>query len=105
MTLILSHVPSLRTKNLKITKNLSKKSQDKRDENIVDDKIIDLSDRNKILKNIKSLPNITDKLIYGLNTLIAPRRLENRFVVITDEIDPYMLMDTNNYSVIRGKWI
>ena len=53
--------------------NLSKQNQDKRDENIIDDpnKIIDLSDRNQIIKNIELLPNITDKLIYSLNTLIA----------------------------------
>jgi hypothetical protein len=106
---IVSHIPSLRSEYLKITtlaKTLSKQSQDKRDDNIADDpnKIIDLSNRQKLLDNINSLPNITDKLIYALNTLIPPRRLEYRFVVITDEIDPNMLRDTNNYLVIRGKW-
>jgi hypothetical protein len=106
---VVSHIPSLRSDYLKITtlaKTLSKQSQDKRDENIADDpnKIIDLSNRQALLDNIKSLPNITDKLIYALNTLIPPRRLEYRFVVITDEIDPDMLKDTNNYLVIRGKW-
>ena len=106
---VVSHIPSLRSDYLKITtlaKTLSKQSQDKRDENIADDpnKIIDLSNRQALLDNIKSLPNITDKLIYALNTLIPPRRLEYRFVVITDETDPDMLKDTNNYLVIRGKW-
>jgi hypothetical protein len=106
---VVSHIPSLRSDYLKITtlaKTLSKQSQDKRDENIADDpnKIIDLSNRQALLDNIKSLPNMTDKLIYALNTLIPPRRLEYRFVVITDETDPDMLKDTNNYLVIRGKW-
>ena len=109
LTVVLSHIPSLRSDYLKtttLTKNLSKQSQDKRDENIADDpdKIIDVSNRDQLLENIKSLPNITDKLIYALNTLIPPRRLEYRFVIITDEIDPNMLKDTNNYLVIRGKW-
>ena len=47
-----------------MAKTLSNQSEDKQDENIVDDpnKIIDLSDRNQILKNIELLPNITNKL-------------------------------------------
>ena len=106
---VLSHIPSLRSDYLKITtlaKNLTKDIQSKRDENTTDDpdKIIDVSDRQALLDNIEKLPNITDKLIYGLNVLIPPRRLEYRFVVITDEIDPDMLKDTNNYLVISGSW-
>ena len=108
LTVILSHIPALRSEYLKVTtlaKILSKQNQDKRDENLDDpNKIINLSDRNQIFKFFESLPNITDKLKYGLNTLIAPRRLEYRFVVITDEKDPDMLKDTNNHLVIRGKW-
>ena len=108
-TVVLSHIPSLRNDYLRITtltKNLSKQSQDKRDDNTTDDidKIIDLSDRQALLDNIDKLPNITDKLIYALNVLIPPRRLEYRFVVLTDETDAQMLQDTNNYLIIRGKW-
>lgn len=87
LAVVVSHIPSLRSDYLKITtlaKNLSKQSQDKRDDNIADDpnKIIDLSNRDQLLENIKSLPNLTDKLIHALNTLISPHRLEYRFVII-----------------------
>ena len=45
-------------------------------------------------------------LIYPIETkILNNNKTDNRFVIITDEIDPDMLMDTNNYSVIRGKWI
>ena len=57
-----------------------------------------------ILDSIKKLPNITDKSIYALNTLMPPRRLEYRFVVLTDETNPQMLQDTYNYLIIRSKW-
>ena len=52
-----------------LAKNLSKQSQDERDENIIDNpnKIIDLSDWNQKLKNIELLLNMTDRLIYGIN--------------------------------------
>ena len=108
-TVVLSHIPSLRNDYLRITtltKNLSKQSQDKRDDNTTEDinKIIDLSDRQALLDNIDKLPNITDKLIYALNVLIPPRRLEYRFVVLTDETNAQMLQDTNNYLIIKGKW-
>ena len=106
---VLSHIPSLRSDYLKITtlaKNLTKDIQSKRDENTTDDpnKIIDVSNRQALLDNIEKLPNIKDKLIYALNVLIPPRRLEYRFVVITDETNPEMLQDTNNYLIIRGNW-
>ena len=107
LAVVVSLIQSLRSDHLKITtlaKNSSKQSQDKWDENIDPNKIIDLSNRQALLDNIKSLPNITDKLIYGLNTLIPPRRLEYRFVIITDETNPDMLKDANNCLVIRGKW-
>ena len=107
-TVVLSHIPTFRNDYLRITtltKNLSKQSQNKRDENVTDiDKIIDLSNRQALLDNIDKLPNITDKLIYALNVLIPPGRLEYRFVVLTDETDAKMLQDTNNYLIIKGKW-
>ena len=108
-TVVLSHIPSLRSDYLRITtlaKNQTKEGQAKRDENITDepDKIIDLSDRQALLDNVEKLTNITHKLIYALNVLIPARRLEYRFVVLTDETDAKMLQDTNNYLIIRGKW-
>ena len=108
-TVLLSHLPSLRSDYLRITtltKELTKENQAKRDDNIADDpdKIIDLSDRKQLLENIEKLPNISDKLIYAVNVLIPPRRLEYRFVVLTDETNKDMLKDTNNYLIIRGAW-
>lgn len=108
-TVVLSHISSLRSDYLRIStlaKDQTKQSQAKRDENTTEDpdKIIDLSNRQVLLKNIDKLPNITDKLIYAVNVLIPPRRLEHRFVVITDENNAKMLQDTNNYLIIRGKW-
>jgi len=108
-TVILGHIPSLRTDYLKIstlTKELTKQSQAKRDDNTTEDpeKIIDLSDRQVLLDNVKKLKNVGDKLIYAVNVLIPPRRLEYRFVVLTDEIDKEMLKDTNNYLIMRGRW-
>jgi len=108
-TVLLGHIPSLRSDYLRISslsKDLTKQSQAKRDDNTTEDpdKIIDLSDRQALLENIKKLTNISDKLIYAVNVLIPPRRLEYRFVVLTDETDKEMLKDTNNYLVIRGRW-
>ena len=47
-----------------LSKDLTKQSQAKRDDNTTEnpDKIIDLSDRQALLDNIKKLTNISDKL-------------------------------------------
>ena len=108
-TVVLSHIPSLRSDYLRITtlaKDQTKQGQAKRDENTTEDpdKIIDLSDRQTLLNNIEKLPNITDKLIYAVNVLIPPRRLEYRFFILTDETNTNMLKDTNNYLIIKGAW-
>ena len=60
-------------------------------------KIIDLSDRQTRLDYINKLPTITDKLIYARHTLKPSSRLEYRFMVFTDETNPDMLQDTNNF--------
>jgi hypothetical protein len=111
LTAIISHFPILRGSYLKITK-LSKQinqiTEDKRDENITTnpEKIIDLSDKKALLDNIDKLGNINDKLIYAINVLIPPRRLENRFIRITDETDTDKLKTTDNYLIVNGngKW-
>ena len=108
-TVLLGHIPKLRSDYLRasaLTKDLTKQGQAKRDENTTEDpdKIIDLSDRQTLLDNIEKLKNVTDKLIYAVNVLIPPRRLEYRFVVLTDETNAKMLQDTNNYLIISGKW-
>ena len=74
-TVVLSHIPSLRIDDLKITtlaKDRTKQGQAIRDLNETDetDKIIGLSNRQTTLDKIKKLPIITDKLIYALNTFI-----------------------------------
>ena len=70
------------------------------------EKIIDLSNRKVLLENIDKLKNMTDKLIYASNVLIPPRRLENRFIRITDETDTDKLKDADNYLIVKGsmKW-
>ena len=60
-------------------------------------KIIDLSDRQTRLDYINKLPTITDKLIYARHALKPSSRLEYRFMVFTDETNPDMLQDTNNF--------
>lgn len=109
LTAIISHFPILRDSYLKITK-LSKQinqiTEDKRDENITTnpEKIINLSNRQELLDNIDKLDNINDKLIYAINVLIPPRRLENRLIRITDETDTEKLKTTDNYLIVNGKW-
>lgn len=109
LSAIISHFPSLRDIYLKITK-LSKQIkeiiEDKRDENITTqpEKIIDLSNRKVLLDNIDKLTNINDKLIYAINVLIPPRRLENRLIRITDETNTDNLMNTNNYLIVKDRW-
>jgi hypothetical protein len=80
--------------------------ESKRDENINSnpDKIIDLSNRKVLLENIDKLSNINDKLIYAINVLIPPRRLENRLIRITDETNTDKLRDTDNYLIVKGQW-
>ena len=65
-----------------LTKDLTQQGQAKRDENTTEDpdKIIDFSDRQALLDNVEKLKNVTDKLIYAVNVLIPPRRLEYRFI-------------------------
>lgn len=113
LSAIISHFPTLRDTYLKITK-LSKQmnqiTEDKRDENVntQPEKIIDLSNRKVLLDNIGKLDDINDKLIYAINVLIPPRRLENRLIKITDETNTDNLKDTNNYLIVKGnkdtKW-
>ena len=108
-TVVLSHIPSLRSDYLGIStlaKDQTKQGQAERDENATEDpdKIIDFSDRQAFLDNIEKLPNITDKTFYAVNVLKPPHRLEYRFVILTDETNAKMLQDTNNYLIIKGKW-
>ena len=81
--------------------------QNKRDENKLEehekDKIIDL-DKNLILKNLNSLSNDKDKLIYAIYTLQPARRLEWCHTVLTTETDETKLeSDGLNYLSLSSK--
>ena len=87
--------------------NVNQAVQDLRDENKLEDhekdKIIDL-DRNIILKNINSLSNIRDRLIFAVYTLQPARRLDWRDVVLTTETDKKELEDPKlNFLCITPK--
>ena len=88
MTVITSHLPSLKDNYQTLTKlniNVNKAVQDLRDENRLEengkDEIIDL-DRNLILMNLNLLTDIKDKLIFAVYTLQPARRLDWRYVVL-----------------------
>ena len=80
LTVELSHLPTLNNQYqiiTKVAKNINDIVQTKRESNILpksdEIKIIDLN-KNIILSNLKKLPNIEDRLIYGLYTLFPSRR-------------------------------
>ena len=110
LTVITSHLPSLKDNYQTLTKlniNVNKAVQDLRDENRLEDydkdKIIDL-DRNIIIKNINSLPNIKDRLLFAVYTLQPARRLDWRHVVLTTETDKKELEDDDfNFLSITPK--
>ena len=110
LTVITSHLPSLKDNYQTLTKlniNVNKAVQDLRDENKLEDyekeKIIDL-DKSVILKNLNSISNIKDKLIYAVYTLQPARRLDWRDVIITTETDEKELDDEkHNYLSITPK--
>jgi hypothetical protein len=110
LTVITSHLPSLKANYQTLTKlniNVNKAVQDLRDENKLEDyekdKIIDL-DRNVILKNLNLLSNIKDKLIFAIYTLHPARRLDWRHVVLTTETDKKELEDDDlNFLSITPK--
>ena len=110
LTVITSHLPSLKDNYQILSKlniNINKAVQDLRDENKLEDyekeKIIDL-DKSVILKNLNSLSNIKDKLIYAVYTLQPARRLDWRDVVLTTETDEKMLDNEKfNYLSITPK--
>lgn len=110
LAVITSHLPSLKDNYQTLTRlniNVNQAVQDLRDENKLEayekDKIIDL-DRNVILKNINSLSNIKDRLIFAIYTLQPARRLDWREVILTTETDKKELQDPNlNFLSITPK--
>lgn len=109
LTVIMSHFPTLHEMYMrisKLTKQVRQDIDDKRDENVNDkpEKIIDLSNRQELLNNAYKLENVNDVMIYAIQILIPPRRLENRLIVITDETDKDKLINNNNYLIIKDEW-
>lgn len=85
---------------------LNKKIQEKRKENAIEEgeeeKIIDL-DKTIILKNLKKLTNIKERLIYALYALFPARREEWRLTKITTETNKEKLKDpVNNYLILSN---
>jgi hypothetical protein len=89
----------------KIIIGLNKIYEDHRDDNEITEedssKLIDYSP-DKIVAVINTIPDITDKLIFALYTLIPPRRLEYASVIITDNKDIDSLNNAN-YLIIDAK--
>ena len=110
LTVISSH---LKTINKSIHQTLTKTAiyinkmvQDQRKENELDeedyDKIIDL-DKTTILSNMAKIKKMDDVLLYSLYTLQPARRLDYRYVKITNETDINKLNDpSTNYLMISS---
>jgi hypothetical protein len=109
LTVLCSHIEPLKEayqKLIRIAKDLNTSVENIRSQNKSKEedkaKIIDLSERRVILENIDKLNDMRDKLLYALYTLIPPRRLDNRQLLLTDETNIDNLNDKNNY-IILGK--
>jgi len=62
-------------------------------------KIINNYNEDILLNNIEKLTNIEDKIIYGLYTLIPPRRLEYSNMIILLENNELELSEDHNYLI------
>jgi len=107
-TSLTSHIASLRDSYQKLTRvakeaNEAVEENRKKNEIAEEDKgkVIDLSDRSVLLKNMTLLKNLRDRIIYGLYTLMPARRLETRELVITYKTDVKKLMN-NNYVIMSN---
>jgi len=109
LVIITSHINSLQNIYQKLTKInifVNNQVENERKKNILKKKdigkLINLNDENEILNNLNKLNNIEKKLYYAIYTLIPPRRLENRLLILTDENDIDKLNDNNNYLVLSS---
>lgn len=106
LSVITSHLKTINTQIYQqLTKTgiyINKSIQDKREDNILEEKdegkIIDL-EKETVLKTIEKIADIEDRLIYGIYTLIPSRRLEWRMTKITTESNTENLKD-GNYIII-----
>ena len=87
--------------------DLHKKYEFERDNNQVSDedadKIIRDFNTSTILSNMKKLETTEEKLIYGLYTLLPPRRLEYAGVVITIDGLKHKMREDTNYLIMKKR--
>lgn len=78
-----------------------------RDDNSVNDKdrvkIITDYDKATLLANVKKLDNKLHKMIYGLYTMIPPRRLEYNNVKLLSYSHRYKMTNDNNYLLMKAR--
>jgi hypothetical protein len=95
----------LHTQYSKYIISLNKDYETERDDNFVSEsdknKIITDFSKDTILSNMDKLDNVDEKLVYGLYTLIPPRRLEYLKVYLVPQ--SYKIKDERNYLVIKKK--
>jgi len=87
--------------------DLHQKYEYERDNNEVSDedanKIITDFTTPTILSNMEKLETTEEKLIYGLYTLLPPRRLEYAGVVLITEGVKYKMKDNTNYLIMKKR--
>jgi len=87
--------------------DLHQKYEYERDHNKVSDedanKIIRDFSTETIMSNIKKLETTEEKMIYGLYTLLPPRRLEYCGVVLITEGFKYKMRDDTNYLIMKKR--
>jgi len=107
-SVICSYIEYYKKNNIynEIAKNIieiGKEYDIERDDNSIKeteiDKIISNYDENVLLKNIDTLINVEHKIIYGLYTLMPPRRLEYSNMIILIENNEKELLKDHNYLI------
>lgn len=107
-SVICSYIEYYKKNNIynEIAKNIieiGKEYDNERDNNSIKeteiDKIITNYDENILLKNVDKLNNVEHKIIYGLYTLIPPRRLEYSNMIILIENNEKELIKDHNYLI------
>ena len=87
--------------------DLHQRYEYERDHNKVSDedanKIIRDFSTSTILSNLKKLETTEEKMIYGLYTLLPPRRLEYCGVVLITEGVKYKMRNDTNYLIMKKK--
>jgi hypothetical protein len=107
-SVICSYIEYYKKKNIyneiaKYIIKIGKEYEYERDNNSIKkteiNKIINNYNEDILLNNIEKLTNIEDKIIYGLYTLIPPRRLEYSNMIILLENNELELSEDHNYLI------